>query len=323
MRLVTFSDATGTVRAGALREGNVDIVDFASAAGSAPDAPALARLQSIIEGGDQAVARCAELLRNPPAEAIRPLEQCTLLAPLPRPVQMRDFIAFELHLTQCLRTAALMRGESEAAADAARPPPAWYQQPLYYKCNRFAVCGHGTDIHWPAYSAVMDYELEFAAVIGRDGRDIDARDALQHIFGYMIFNDFSARDAQLSEMPGMLGPAKSKDFDDANVLGPWLVTADEVGDPHDLTMTVSVNGEQRGSGNSGTMHWTFDRILAHLSQSETVYAGEVLGSGTVGNGCGLESGRFLTDGDEVTLRVDGLGELSNRVFAAPQKERGQ
>ncbi|MEO0422508.1 MAG: fumarylacetoacetate hydrolase family protein [Pseudomonadota bacterium] len=314
MRFVTYSDGN-TGRAGALREGNQEIVDLASAAGTAPDAAALESLQRIIEGGDEALARCASLTRNPPGHAIKPLAQCDLLAPLPRPLQMRDFIAFELHLTQCLRTAARMRGESEEAVEAARPPPAWYQQPLYYKCNRLAVCGTGTAIHWPAYSHVLDYELEFAAVIGCGGRDVAAADAHQHIFGYMIFNDFSARDAQLAEMPGMLGPAKSKDFDNANVLGPWLVTADEVGDPYDLSMSVSVNGELRGEGNSATMHWTFDRIIAHLSQAETLHPGEVLGSGTVGNGCGLESGRFLADGDEVTLRVEGLGELTNRVLA--------
>ncbi|MEM9387637.1 MAG: fumarylacetoacetate hydrolase family protein [Pseudomonadota bacterium] len=314
MRFVTFSDGPAE-RVGALREGNGEVVDLASAAASAPDAAALGSLQQIIGGGDDALARCAQLLRNPPAVAIRPLAQCSLLAPLPRPLQMRDFIAFERHLTQCLRTAALMRGESEQVADAARPPPAWYQQPLYYKCNRLAVCGTGTEVRWPAYSSVMDYELEFAAVIGRGGRDIPSAVAHQHIFGYMIFNDLSARDAQLAEMPGMLGPAKSKDFDNANVLGPWLVTADEVGDPYGLSMAVSVNGQLRGEGNSATMHWTFDRIVAHLSQSETLYPGEVLGSGTVGDGCGLESGRFLADGDEVTLRVDGLGELSNRIFA--------
>jgi len=192
-------------------------------------------------------------------------------------------------------------------------PEVWYRQPIYYKCNRFAVCGPGTEVVWPRYSKLMDYELELAAVIGTGGRDIPRERALEHVFGYTIFNDFSARDAQMIEGQGMLGPAKGKDFDNANVLGPWLVTADEIGDPYSLEMVVRVNGQERGRGNSASMYWKFEDAIAHVSRDETLYPGEVIGSGTVGNGCGLESLQFLADGDEVELEIDRIGCLRNRV----------
>jgi 2-keto-4-pentenoate hydratase/2-oxohepta-3-ene-1,7-dioic acid hydratase in catechol pathway len=161
----------------------------------------------------------------------------------------------------------------------------------------------------------MDYELEIAAVIGRKGRDIAQSDANNYIFGYTIFNDFSARDAQAREMSGPLGPAKGKDFDGANILGPCIVTPDEIGDLYNLTMIARVNGEEWSRGNTGTIHWRFDQIIAFLSDSETLYPGEVLGSGTVGNGCGLESLRFLKHGDEVELEIENIGVIRNRVLA--------
>ena len=136
--------------------------------------------------------------------------------------------------------------------------------------------------------------------------------------GYTIFNDMSARDAQAAEMPGMLGPAKSKDFDTANIMGPCLVTADELGDPYDLNMVARVNGEEWGRGNTRDMRWAFEDVIAHISRSETLYPGEFLGSGTVGNGCGLEQLRYLRPGDLVELEVDGIGVLRTRVGSAGQ-----
>jgi 2-keto-4-pentenoate hydratase/2-oxohepta-3-ene-1,7-dioic acid hydratase in catechol pathway len=124
----------------------------------------------------------------------------------------------------------------------------------------------------------------------------------------------SARDAQATEMEGQLGPAKGKDFDTGNVLGPWLVTADEIGDPYDLTMVARVNGEEWSRGHSGTMHHRFEDIIAFVSRSETLHPGEILGSGTVGGGCGLELGRFLDPGDVVELEVERIGVLRNRII---------
>jgi 2-keto-4-pentenoate hydratase/2-oxohepta-3-ene-1,7-dioic acid hydratase in catechol pathway len=137
--------------------------------------------------------------------------------------------------------------------------------------------------------------------------------AREHIFGYTIFNDISARDAQAVEMGGMLGPAKGKDFDTGNVMGPCLVTVDELPDPYNLSMVARVNGEEWGRGNSRDMYWKFEDVIAHISRSETLYPGEFFGSGTVGNGCGLEQMRYLKPGDVVELEVEGIGLLRTRI----------
>ena len=193
-------------------------------------------------------------------------------------------------------------------------PDVWYQQPLYYKANRFSVAQSGKDIVWPAYSEVMDFELELACIIGKKGKDIKKGNAEDHIFGYTIYNDLSARDAQMLESPGMLGPAKSKDFDDSIILGPVIVTKDELDDPYNLRMQARVNGETWCDNNSNTIHWTFSDMIAHISKSETLHPGEVIGSGTVGLGCGLEYLRFLNDGDTVELEIEKIGVISNKVI---------
>jgi 2-keto-4-pentenoate hydratase/2-oxohepta-3-ene-1,7-dioic acid hydratase in catechol pathway len=197
--------------------------------------------------------------------------------------------------------------------DKVELPAVWYEEPIYYKCNRFSVVGTGADVICPRYCQMLDYELEFAAITGRGGKNIRAADARSHVFGYMIFNDVSARDQQKREMAGTLGPTKGKDFDTGNVFGPWIATADEIPDPYNLTMVARVNGEEWSRGNSGTMHHRFERIIEHVSRDETIRAGEFFGSGTVGGGCGLELGRFLKHGDMVELEITGLGVLRNRI----------
>ena len=191
----------------------------------------------------------------------------------------------------------------------------WYDEPIYYKCNRFTVVGPGADVVMPRYTQQFDYELEFGFFLGRRGKNIRREDARSHIFGYCIFNDFSARDQQMREVQGMLGPTKGKDFDTGNAMGPWLVTADEIHDPYALTMRVRVNGKELGRGMSGTIHHKFEDMLVHVSKDETVYPGEFFGSGTVGNGSGMEFNRYLKAGDVVELEVDGLGVLRNQVVA--------
>ena len=151
-------------------------------------------------------------------------------------------------------------------------------------------------------------------MIGQGGRDIATADADKHIFGYTIFNDLTARDLQFREMQGPLGPAKGKDFDCANVLGPVIVTADSIDAAH-LSMNARVNGELWSTGSSSSMHWSFAEMIAHVSRSETLHAGEVLASGTVGGGCGLELGRFLKHDDVIELEVQGIGRLSSRIVA--------
>jgi 2-keto-4-pentenoate hydratase/2-oxohepta-3-ene-1,7-dioic acid hydratase in catechol pathway len=326
MKLLSYrSEEAGQVRVGVLVDRENRVLDLGAACRilGAGDAALFASMQDLIDSGTQGLDAAAACLARLPQEATLGLAEVQLLAPLPCPVQMRDFLCFELHLQQSFaagrRVAAAQAPDPVAAmADMERTgkfavPEVWYRQPIYYKCNRFAVCGPGTEVVWPRYSKLMDYELELAAVIGRGGRDIPRERALEHVFGYTIFNDFSARDAQMIEGQGMLGPAKGKDFDNANVLGPWLVTADEIGDPYSLEMVVRVNGQERGRGNSASMYWKFEDAIAHVSRDETLYPGEVIGSGTVGNGCGLESLQFLADGDEVELEIDRIGCLRNRV----------
>jgi 2-keto-4-pentenoate hydratase/2-oxohepta-3-ene-1,7-dioic acid hydratase in catechol pathway len=267
----------------------------------------------LIDGGERAL----ELVRERAKEGrdASSLHEVTLRSPLV-PRQMRDVMAFEQHFAQSIAAVARMRvGPLAPLArllGIAKVPGVWYRQPIYYKCNRFSVNGHGADVVWPRGAKLMDYELDIAAVIGRPGKDIPRERALEHIFGFTIYNDMTARDFQLSEMEGRLGPAKGKDFDTGNVLGPWLVTRDEL-DPYALTMIVRVNGQERGRGVSGAMFHRWEDIVAFVSRDETLHAGEVLGSGTVGNGCGLEHGRFLSTGDVVELEVSGLGVLRNRL----------
>lgn len=292
MKLVTFQLGSIPPRAGALIEDGRKIADLSTAFPS---------VLSIVEGGQQALAQAAELARHPKKEALFALSQATLLAPIPAPPQMRDFLCFEKHLVQAFEKI----GKT--------PPQAWYERPLYYHPSRFSVCGPEAEVPWPAYCEKLDFELEFGCYIGKPGKNIAKESAREHIFGYTIFNDFSARDEQTKEMAGQLGPGKGKDFDNANAMGPCLVTADEIGDPYRLEMAVRVNGEEWGRGNSRDMHWKFEDCIAHASRSETLHAGEFFGSGTVGNGCGLESLRFLNPGDTVELEVEGIGVLRNRV----------
>jgi len=319
MRLVTFEHAAGPARLGSvLPDGG--ILDLQEAAAGAP---AFASMLSLIEAGQPAWQRARELTGTPDGRLVREAAACRLRAPLPLPPQLRDFMCFEKHVIQAFGAAFRMKAtraasaEEKAAliaqAEGLRPPPVWYERPLYYKANRFSISGPDDTIRWPRYSRLMDYECELACVIGRTGVDIPREQALQHVFGYTIFNDFSARDAQGAEMPGGLGPAKGKDFDGANAFGPCIVTADEIADPYTLPMIVRVNGEERSRGSSGDMHWKFEDLIAYVSQGETLRPGEILASGTVGDGCGLESLRFLEDGDTVELEIPPIGTLRNRV----------
>ena len=325
MRLVTFQGADGQHRAGALFNQDEAVLDLriASQLVRGGDGAALTSVQALIEGGEAALAEAQSLLARTPSDAVVARSAVKLLAPVQPPTQMRDCSCFELHLRQCFaaarRARALQTPDPEATLKAMntraddRVIDAFNRQPIYYKCNRFAVIGPDDDVVWPDYSEQLDFELEFGCYIAGRAKNVPRDRARQYIFGYTIFNDVSARDAQAKEMSGMLGPAKGKDFDTANVMGPWLVTADELGDPYDLTMIARVNGEEWGRGNTRDMRWRFEDVIAHISRSETLYPGEFLGSGTVGNGCGLEHLRFLKPGDVVELEVEGLGILRNRV----------
>jgi fumarylacetoacetate (FAA) hydrolase len=219
------------------------------------------------------------------------LADVRLLAPVPRPPSVRDFYAFEEHV----RNAARVTGRPGV-------PDAWYELPVFYFSNPAAIYGPEDEIPYPAGSQELDYELEVAAVIGADGA----------IGGFTIMNDWSARDLQRAEMKVGLGPAKGKDF--ATSLGPVVVTPDELGDLG-LEMVARVNGEERSRGNLGSIHHSWQSIVARAAENTQLVAGDVIGSGTVGSGCILEhgDGRWLQPGDVVELEVEGIGVLRNRV----------
>ena len=303
MRLVTFTVGNTPPRTGALVEGDRKVLDLQAAYGRTyhGSSPLLETMMHIVEAGDEALDTIGQLIEASHPSVQFGREEVRLLAPVPVPPQMRDFLCFEKHLVQAFK------------AIGRTPPQAWYERPLFYHPSRFSVCGTGVDVPWPAYCEKLDFELEFGCYIGAPGKDIPKDKAREHIFGYTIFDDFSARDEQTKEMAGGLGPGKGKDFDNANAMGPCLVTADEIGDPYRLEMKVRVNGEEWGRGNSRDMHWKFEDCIAHASRSETLHPGEFFGSGTVGNGCGLEHGKFLKPGDVVELEVEGIGILRNRV----------
>jgi 2-keto-4-pentenoate hydratase/2-oxohepta-3-ene-1,7-dioic acid hydratase in catechol pathway len=316
MKLLTF-ELQGSQYLGALTQAGV-----VNLSATVPDELAFSSMQDFIEAGQPALDLAYAVLASSPA--IIDSDRINWLSPLPLPVQIRDCLGFEEHLKNAFESAVKVgamaaddpvKAEEELRASGRfAVPEVWYQQPIYYKANRFSVAPTGKEIAWPAYSQIMDFELEMACIIGKKGQDISKDKAHEHIFGYTIFNDFSARDAQMLESQGMLGPAKGKDFDDSIILGPVIVTKDELTDPYNLRMQARVNGETWCDNNSSTIHWKFSDMIAHISMGETLHPGEVIGSGTVGLGCGLEHLRFLNDGDIVELEIDQIGVISNKVI---------
>ena len=318
MKLATFdvrgegrtAPAADRERLGAVVDPGDAIVDLQAAHEllHGESSPQLASMLALLDGGEPAWGGARRLAEAAPRRAVRPLDEVRLLAPLPRPRQIRDFLCFEEHLQN-----VVAQMKRRGAAGALGIAPVWYEQPVYYTANALAVVGPDAEVTWPPYSESMDYELELALVIGRPGRNIPREQALSHAFGLTILNDLSARDAQMEVMPAGLGPGTGKDFDGGNVLGPWITTMDEIGDPQALAMEVRVNGERWGGGTSAAMHHDFAAMIAHVSRGSTIFPGEVLASGTVGTGCAFELGRELADGDLVELEVERIGVLRTRV----------
>ena len=293
MKLSTFITPSGAEHIGALMEDGLHLVDFTA---SSTD-PAFVSMLALIDAGPAGLEHARSLLKA--AKVVHALSAVQLRAPVPEPRQMRDFLSFEKHIRQARANRHLF-GIQGYPTDPA-------------KIEIAKVIGTGQDILWPRYSKMMDFELEFGIFLGKNGKNISREEANGYIFGYCIFNDMSARDAQMAEMLGQLGPAKGKDFDTGNVLGPWLVTADEVPDPYALTMIARINGVECSRGFSGDMRFQFEDFIVHASMDEQLRAGEFMGSGTVGGGCGLEIGRFLEPGDVIELEVSGLGVMTNRL----------
>jgi 2-keto-4-pentenoate hydratase/2-oxohepta-3-ene-1,7-dioic acid hydratase in catechol pathway len=301
---------------------------FALAAAAKRDGaanPAFESMLALIDADDFGLEAARDLFarRGGEPDLSFAIAEVELLAPVPRPRQMRDGMSFSLHIRQSgrgarARDALREQGEEAFKAAMAAPlgelAPVYSQIPIYYITNRMVVAGPGATVKWPRYSKEMDYELEIGVMTKRTRANIPVGEASTHIFGYTIFNDFSARDRQRLEMQGRLGPAKGKSFDGANVLGPWIVTPDEIGDPQALKVAVRVNGETRAEGSTQGMLNSFEQILAYASQDETIYSGEFFGSGTVGNCCGIETGRFLEHGDVIELEIEKIGVLRNKVI---------
>ena len=335
MRLVTYVnlDSPSQARLGALvGEHVVDLVagqSWARQARGLEGGPLGETLMELIHIGPPAWGHAKEVLAVLKDESLEDLyvdgdvvalesNRVRLLPPLPRPMSLRDFYAFEQHVAK----AHANRGKEV--------PDAWYEFPVFYFSNPHAAFGPEEIVPSPSYSEALDFELEVACVIGQPGRDIPADRAGAFIFGYMIFNDWSARDEQRAEMSVGLGPAKGKDF--ASSFGPSLVTADELEDRstgrpgvYDLEMTARVNGEQVARGNWSDIHYSFGDMIARASSDVFLLPGEVIGSGTVGGGSLLEltggEGPWLQPGDVVELEIERLGVLRN-VVGKGREQRG-
>ena len=315
MRICRFVDAGAGARVGYL-DGEV-VVPVADGEGTAGLAAVL----------DLAVAANADPVLRPPAVGDPvPLAEARLLAPVAEPPSIRDFYAFEQHV----RTARSRRG--------LEMHPDWYELPVFYFSNPAAVLGPGDPVAAPPRSAELDYELEVACVLGRGGANLRLEDADQAIAGFMVMNDWSARDVQRREMALSMGPVKGKDF--ATSLGPTLVTAAEFApgglrEVPSAVMTAKVNGAEWSRADLDGLWWSFAEMLVYASEAAPVRRGDVLGSGTCGTGCilelslvhGAERFPYLQPGDDVELEVAGLGVLANRVVAgdapgfAPDPER--
>jgi 2-keto-4-pentenoate hydratase/2-oxohepta-3-ene-1,7-dioic acid hydratase in catechol pathway len=268
----------------------------------------IARYQAKAGRGDEV----ASLLEEMAAAVVRDEPACVLYRAA-RSVERPDVSilyeeytcsAFEHHL-------------QNAHARAKKPvPEEFYRSPVYYKMNPATLVGPGAEIPWPHGARYMDYELEVGLVIGRAALDVVPEEAIDLLFGVTVLNDFSARDLQAKEMSAGLGPAKGKDF--ATAVGPWITTADEL-DVHDLEMIARVNGEEWSRGSTSTMLWSVEEIIAYASRSETLTPGELIGTGTVGSGSGLELYKRLSPGDTVELEVAGVGTLANRSASRPRR----
>jgi len=256
--------------------------------------------------------------------AIAPVQDYQLMAPVPHPTSCRDGYAFRQHVEAARRNRGVdMIQEFD-------------QYPIFYFTNHNAIQGPGAIYCMPDHFQQLDFELEIAIVIGKEGKNIKAKDADEYIAGFTIMNDLSARKLQMEEMLLNLGPAKGKDF--STVIGPWLVTPDElksylvpakkghVGNNYNLSMKCWVNDQLVSEGNVKDMDWTFAEIIERCSYGVTIYPGDVIGSGTVGTGCFLElngtgklkdanyTPQWLQPNDVVTMSIDGLGTLENTIY---------
>jgi 2-keto-4-pentenoate hydratase/2-oxohepta-3-ene-1,7-dioic acid hydratase in catechol pathway len=323
MRLVTFELTTplGPVRRTGAMDGTDYVIDLSlaravqHAAKGRPRHLALAEAEvpgdmlALLEGGEYTMECAREGLDHVAqsgdgelggAVIRHPVADVRLLAPLPRPNSLRDFLVFEEHLRNCGKTLG-------------RPdqlPPEWYNLPAHYKGNPDAIYGPEDVVPYPGYTEKLDYELEICAVVGKRGRRVKEADAGAYIAGYTLYNDWSARDIQMRESSVGIGPGIGKDM--ASSIGPTIATPEEFS-VEDSKLEARIDGETWSSGTLSNMHFSFEQIIEFITQEADVVPGDLLGSGTIGMGCGFERDRYLTPGMTIELEAEGIGLLRNTL----------
>lgn len=309
MKLLTYETDKGP-RCGVLQAEN--IVDVTGLVGS--NGHTIRDVRGLLELGDSPIERVREALDKDTSASRLPLSGAKLLSPIVQPPTVRDFIVFEEH--------ASSQGTRE-------PNEVWYRMPVFYFSNPLCIYGPDAEIPFPSASSQFDYELEIGCVIGKEGRDVPAADAMDHIAGFTLFNDWSSRDLQVDEMAFGLGPAKGKDT--ASSIGPWLVTTDEML-PYlkdgrlDLRCQVRVNGQDwLKDGSAKDAYFSFADMIERASKDSRIVPGDIIGSGTVGGGSireairkGYEGARFLEPGDVVEHEIEVIGVLRGTLGPKPE-----
>ena len=309
MKLLTYETDKGP-RCGVLQAEN--IVDVTGLVGS--NGHTIRDVRGLLELGDSPIERVREALDKDTSASRLPLSGVKLLSPIVQPPTVRDFIVFEEH--------ASSQGTRE-------PNEVWYRMPVFYFSNPLCIYGPDAEIPFPSASSQFDYELEIGCVIGKEGRDVPAADAMDHIAGFTLFNDWSSRALQGDEMAFGLGPAKGKDT--ASSIGPWLVTTDEML-PYlkdgrlDLRCQVRVNGQDwLKDGSAKDAYFSFADMIERASKDSRIVPGDIIGSGTVGGGSireairkGYEGARFLEPGDVVEHEVEVIGVLRGTLGPKPE-----
>ena len=297
MKLATFRTSGGATHAGVVQGDHVIALKYPTLLELLRDPEGLAMAQTV----------------QPTHGTLHSLHEVVLLSPIPEPPTMRDFYAFEQHV----KSARTKRGLDMI--------PEWYEIPTFYFTNTSEIYGHDAPIPYPVGSHELDFELEIACAIGREGKNIPVEEAASYVAGYTIMNDWSARDFQRQDMKLNLGPGKGKDF--ATSLGPWLVTPDELvahhagsgaSERYTMAMVARVNGQEISRGNFCEIYYSFPQMIAWASRNVRLRVGDVLGSGTVGTGCILELGTqvhpWLQHGDLIELEIEGIGVLRNKIL---------
>jgi 2-keto-4-pentenoate hydratase/2-oxohepta-3-ene-1,7-dioic acid hydratase in catechol pathway len=302
MILATFAGADGKALLGYVDPDSEMIVDLQGQHRAQFGASCLAfeSMLALIDGGERALDMALRTVGAGKAEdaVTYPLSAVQLLSPVPVPRQIRGFSA---------------PSPSSGGPDGDPGGACTKASAECYLANRFNVVGPDADVEWPRYAAgPLDYALKIGMFVAKGGKDIAPEQARRHIFGYTIFNDFSACEVQCRGVVRRLGEAKGKSFDTATVIGPWIVTADDIGNVRALQATVRVNGEVWSRSSTAGLH-DFADMIVFVSRDETLRAGEIFASAAIGGGSGIEADRWLRPEDVVELEVRGIGVLRNRV----------